>query len=112
MSRRTGMPFEKVFGTIVAERAIDLVMLALIGALTLMLQLENLDLFQAQIKAFQTGSDSCGSSPILTWMGRIVTYIIIAGFVGAIVLGIVKAFFPKKIVDTHHWYMVWCDKYL
>ncbi|MBK7085084.1 MAG: D-glycero-beta-D-manno-heptose 1-phosphate adenylyltransferase [Flavobacteriales bacterium] len=51
--RTEGVPFEKGFGTILAERAVDMIMLLGIAAVTLFLQADKLDLFQARIAAFR-----------------------------------------------------------
>ncbi len=53
MLRRTdGVPFEKGFGTILAERAVDMVMLAAITLGTLALQVDKLGTIRARIAAF------------------------------------------------------------
>ena len=51
--RSEKVPFEKGFGTILAERAVDMVMLLGIAAITLALQLDKLDLFQQRIALFR-----------------------------------------------------------
>ncbi len=53
--RADGIPFEKGFGTIMAERVIDMVVLLGIAALTLALQLDKLDLFRERIALFNSG---------------------------------------------------------
>ncbi|MBV6404678.1 MAG: flippase-like domain-containing protein [Flavobacteriales bacterium] len=51
--RSEGVPFEKGFGTILAERAVDMVMLLGIAGLTLLLQADKLDLFRQRIATFR-----------------------------------------------------------
>ncbi len=51
--RSEGVPFEKGFGTILAERAVDMVVLACITAVTLLLQLDKLELLQERILFFR-----------------------------------------------------------
>ncbi|HQV39280.1 MAG: flippase-like domain-containing protein [Flavobacteriales bacterium] len=51
--RTEKVPFEKGFGTILAERAVDMLMLLGIAGVTLLLQLEKLDLFKSRIAAFR-----------------------------------------------------------
>lgn len=51
--RTEKVPFEKGFGTIMAERAVDMIMLLGIAGVTLLLQLEKIDLFQSRIQAFR-----------------------------------------------------------
>lgn len=99
LSRKTGLPFDKVFGTIIAERALDLVMLALVVGITLILQIDNIELFQEQIKNFQGNDSGCGNSTVLSVMGAIVKWAIIIGFIAGLALVILKANFRKKFVD-------------
>ncbi len=51
--RADKVPFEQGFGTILAERAVDVLMLLGIAGLTLLLQLDKLDLFQQRIAEFR-----------------------------------------------------------
>jgi len=51
--RAEGVPFEKGFGTILAERTVDLIMLLAIAGITLALQWDKLGLFQERITAFR-----------------------------------------------------------
>jgi uncharacterized membrane protein YbhN (UPF0104 family) len=51
--RTEKVPFEKGFGTIMAERVVDMGMLMVIAGLALAYQLDKLDLFQARIAAFR-----------------------------------------------------------
>ncbi|MBL8009910.1 MAG: flippase-like domain-containing protein [Flavobacteriales bacterium] len=77
--RTEGVPFEKGFGTILAERAVDMVMLLGIAGVTLLLQADKIDLFQARIAAFRaqqaTGPDGQG----LGW------WVLALGVIGAAV---------------------------
>lgn len=56
--RSEGVPFEKGFGTILAERTVDLIMLLAIAGITLALQWDKLDLFQERIAAFRAEQNS------------------------------------------------------
>ncbi|MBP8823260.1 MAG: flippase-like domain-containing protein [Flavobacteriales bacterium] len=51
--RTEKVPFEQGFGTIMAERAVDMLMLLGIAGVTLWLQLEKLDLFKERIASFK-----------------------------------------------------------
>ncbi|MCB0791541.1 MAG: flippase-like domain-containing protein [Flavobacteriales bacterium] len=51
--RREKIPFEKGFGTIMAERAVDLILLFLLTLTTILLQFEKLDLFRERIAGFR-----------------------------------------------------------
>ena len=51
--RTERVPFEQGFGTIMAERAVDMLMLLGIAGVTVLLQLEKLDLFKSRIAEFR-----------------------------------------------------------
>lgn len=90
------VPFSKGFGTILAERAVDLIMLALIAVVTVATQLNKLDLFQEQIEAVknsQFGGDA------LAVIGKVVVLLIIAGMFSLVILYIVKPGFRSKIKE-------------
>lgn len=65
--RTEKVPFEQGFGTILAERAVDMIMLLGITGITILLQLEKLDLFKARIAAFRAGQGADGSSNPAFW---------------------------------------------
>jgi glycosyltransferase 2 family protein len=71
LDRAERVPFEQGFGTIMAERAVDLIMLACIGLATVVLQLDKLDLFQERIALFraQQGPDASGTGGSWIWWG-------------------------------------------
>lgn len=56
LQRAENVPFAQGFGTILAERAVDLIGLALIAGTTLLLQIDKLDLFRVRIEAFRGGA--------------------------------------------------------
>lgn len=63
LDRTERVPFEQGFGTILGERVVDMLMLLGIAALTLALQLDKLELFQARIAAFRAGQQSPADEP-------------------------------------------------
>ena len=67
------VPFQKSFGTILAERAIDLIVLMIIGIATVILQYELLEEFADQIFA---EISKAASSPTL-WIGLVVAIILV-----------------------------------
>ena len=78
--RTEKVPFEQGFGTILAERAVDMIMLLVIAGVTVLLQLEKLDLFRSRITAFrasQGGTDSA-SHPWGAWIGIAVAAVVAA----------------------------------
>lgn len=70
------VPFQKSFGTILAERAIDLIVLMIIGVITIFLQYELLEEFADQIVA---EINKAAGSPRL-WIGIIVSLILVVVF--------------------------------
>ncbi|HMN04470.1 MAG TPA: lysylphosphatidylglycerol synthase transmembrane domain-containing protein [Flavobacteriales bacterium] len=58
--RTEKVPFEKGFGTIMAERAVDMLMLLGIAAVTLLLQWDKLGLFRSRIEAFRASQGPAG----------------------------------------------------
>jgi uncharacterized protein (TIRG00374 family) len=56
--RTEKVPFEQGFGTILAERAVDLLMLLGIAGATVLLQLDKMDLFRSRIAAFRGSQDT------------------------------------------------------
>lgn len=69
--RAEGVPFDRGFGTIMAERTVDMLILLTIAAVTLALQLDKTTLFQERITAFRADQDApanrsfAGSSSLL-----------------------------------------------
>lgn len=99
LAKTEHVPFKKGFGTIIAERAIDLVMLGVVVVITLWLQMDKVDLFQAKIDTFNSPGQGCGNTMIFSVLGKIVTYGILVGVVVGVIL---FAFVPKfrtKIMD-------------
>jgi len=84
------IPFDKAFGTILAERAVDLLMLGVITVIMLSLQFDKLDLFLEAKDNFQQGKGACGNTFVFNLLGGIVKWIIIIGFIGGVILFVVK----------------------
>ncbi len=83
--RTEKVPFEQGFGTILAERAVDMLMLLGIAGVTVLLQLDKLDLFRSRIMAFRgsQGSADEASHPWGLWIAGI---LVLVALVGAYVL--------------------------
>ncbi len=82
LNRAERVPFEKGFGTILAERAVDMIMLLGIAALTIVLQLDKLDLFQERIAQFrqeQGGTTDDTGSGWGWWLIGVGILLVIAG---------------------------------
>lgn len=65
--RTEKVPFEQGFGTIMAERAVDMLMLLCIAGCTVLLQLEKLDLFKERIAAFRSGQGAPTAESTPSW---------------------------------------------
>ncbi len=96
--RSEGVPFEKGFGSILAERIIDMLMLLGIAAVTLFLQVDKLDLLQARVKAFRAGQDTEATSGAPWWVWVIVV-LVICGAVGAWLL-LTRPVLRTRLRDT------------
>jgi glycosyltransferase 2 family protein len=77
--RTDKVPFERGFGTILAERAVDFLMLLSTAAITLLLQFDKLDLFQARIAAFQEHQGTGDGGHWSRWVLLAAVIIITAG---------------------------------
>lgn len=100
LTKSDNVPFDKGFGTIIAERAIDVVMLGIIGVLMLVLQIDKIDLFQEKIQMFRTeGIETCGNQMVFHVLGLIIKWGVILGVLAAIVLFIFKPHIRQKLID-------------
>jgi hypothetical protein len=99
LSKTEHVPFEKGFGAILAERAVDVFMLGLITVLMLVLQIDKYDLFIEAKNNFQSGNGSCGNTYFFTLLGSIVKWLIITGFFTGMVLFILKRDLRLKIIE-------------
>ena len=86
--RAEGVPFEKGFGTIMAERAVDMILLLGIAVITVALQLDKIDLFRVRIAVFRSGQGTAAvDEPSL--MNRGWLLLLAAVLVGAIMIYLV-----------------------
>ena len=97
LAKSEKVPFQKGFGTILAERAVDVGMLGVICLIGLGMQFDKIDAFKAKIASFNSGESGCGNSFIFAILGKVVLYGVILGVVAAIVLVIAKKSFREKI---------------
>lgn len=93
------IPFEKTFGTIVAERVFDLVMLGVVTLIAISLQYDKLDLFVQAKNDFASGDIGCGDTLVFTILGSIIKWGIILGFIVGVVLFILKKSIRQKIIE-------------
>jgi hypothetical protein len=80
--RAEGVPFEKGFGTILAERAVDMVMLLAIAGVTVALQWDNIGLIQERITEYRAGQEPGEPSFFAAWGTWILVGVLLAGGVG------------------------------
>ena len=93
--RSDGVPFSKSFGTILAERAVDLIMLASVATLTAILGYDNFVKIFDEIKANFTPAENSGDG--FPW--KIVVYSVVgAGILGLNALMIFKVTLRTKII--------------
>jgi len=91
------VPFQKGFGTILAERAIDVGMLGIVFVITLAMQLDKFDLFKNKLESFSSGEGSCGNLFVFNLFAKIVTYGILLAIVGVVVIYIFRKKFRERI---------------
>jgi len=83
MYRMEGVPFERGFGSIMAERAVDMLMLLSITGLTVALQLDKLPMFKERLAAFRAGQDAAPIDGDNTQWGLWIAVIVLAALCGA-----------------------------
>jgi len=80
--RAEKVPFEKGFGTVMAERVVDTAVLLGIAGLTVLLQLDKLDLFRAQIDRFRSEQGPDEGTSGFPWFWVIVGLVLLVGLAG------------------------------
>ena len=98
LAKTEKVPFQKGFGTILAERGVDLAMLGIICVIGLGLQMDKIDAFQLKIEGFNSGAGACGNSAIFGILAKVVLYGIILGIIAATALILFKKSFREKVV--------------
>jgi uncharacterized membrane protein YbhN (UPF0104 family) len=93
MTRTEKVPFEKAFGAIIAERVIDVIMLATISLITIGMQYSKFELLWGHINEMKTNQGSSGSSP---WFFYVLIVLGVLAL-GAMVLYVVHKGFRSKI---------------
>jgi uncharacterized membrane protein YbhN (UPF0104 family) len=99
LSKTEKVPFPKLFGTIIAERAIDLVFLAIICLVTIYFQYDNWELIQTRMTIL---NDQLAGDSVDDGGWSIKSIILIAIGVGVLVVGglmIFKAELRQKVVN-------------
>ena len=96
--RREKVPFVKGFGSIMAERAVDLVLLGGLFGLTLLLQVDKLDLFRDRVSTFRAGQGEAeaGGFP---W-GWVVLGLVAAGILAGAWLLMTRPALHARFMDT------------
>jgi glycosyltransferase 2 family protein len=89
------IPFQKGFGTVLAERAIDVGMLGIVFLITISLQLDKYDLFKTKLENFNAGN--CGDPVIFNIFAMIVTYGLLLGIAAVVLVYIFRKTFRERI---------------
>lgn len=77
------VPFERGFGTILAERAVDMIMLLSIAALTVALQYDKLPMFQERIAAFRASQGTVAENADGVQWGLWIAVVVVIALCGA-----------------------------
>ena len=96
--RKERVPFVKGFGSIMAERAVDLILLLSLFGLTILLQFDKLDLFQERIAAFQQGQGP-GEVDGFPWKWVVLGAVLIAGGVGTYLM-LTRPAIHARVMET------------
>ncbi len=99
IAKSDGVPFQKGFGSILAERAVDASVLATIALVTFFMQSDRYEMFTTKMDEFQSGRVGCGNTVIFSILGKIVLYGVLAGVVLAVVLFVIRPSFRSKLRD-------------
>lgn len=78
LQRSQGVPFAQGFGTIMAERVVDTLLLLAIAGITVLLQFERIDLFKERIAAFRADQGPAAEEGF-PWMWVIAAVLVVAG---------------------------------
>ncbi len=95
--RTEKVPFEQGFGTVLAERAVDMLMLLMIAAVAVVFQLDKWALVQARIAAFRTAQDVSAEGGT-HWGIWIIVGIVALVFVGAYMV-LTKPVLRARLMD-------------
>lgn len=101
--RSERVPFEKGFGTVMAERVVDMAVLLGFAAVALVMQLDKLDLFHSQIERYKNeqGPAAEGSS---IW-GWVVLVVLILGALTGVYLLLTRQAFRARTMDVLRGFM-------
>lgn len=81
--RTERVPFEQGFGTVMAERVVDMAVLLGIAGITVLLQLDKLDLFRAQIDRFRAEQGTAAADGGFPWGWLILAAVVLGLLAGA-----------------------------
>jgi uncharacterized protein (TIRG00374 family) len=91
------VPFQKGFGTILAERAIDVGMLGIIFIISVSMQFDKFDLFKTKLETFSSGQGNCGNLFVFNLFAQVVMYGIVAAVIGVVLIYILRKKFRERI---------------
>lgn len=93
MTRYEKVPFEKAFGTILAERVVDVFMLGSISLITIFMQYDQFEQLKSRLSTLGSATSDSGSSVWSSW------FFIAAGIIGVTLLGfyLLHATFRAKV---------------
>ncbi|MBK7128069.1 MAG: flippase-like domain-containing protein [Crocinitomicaceae bacterium] len=98
ISKTEKIPFQKGFGSILAERAVDVGMLGLVTIIGIAFQFDKFDLFQHKLDVLKEGAvGSCGNLFLFNLFAKVVMYGIILAIVAVIGVYIFRKKFRERI---------------
>jgi hypothetical protein len=99
LSKTEKVPFQKGFGTILAERAVDLGMLGIVVLIGISMQYDKIGDFKEKIYGFGS-EEGCGNSLMFDILGKVVFYGAVVGFIVVVVLLIAKNHSEQRLLSS------------
>lgn len=96
--RREKVPFAKGFGSIMAERAVDMILLIGLFALTMLMQLDKLDLFKERIASFRATQDPAEAGGGFPWLWLVLGVVALGTAAGAYLM-VTRPIFHARVME-------------
>jgi len=100
LSRSDGVPFSKSFGTILAERGVDLVMLMGVVLITIAIGHDDFWNIKYQVEHNLSGGRKPGEASWVTYVGYAFALLFMAGFIAVLALKKLRAKVMQFVIDV------------
>lgn len=96
--RREKVPFAKGFGSIMAERAVDMILLMGLFALTMLMQLDKLDLFKERISSFRAIQGPAEAGGGFPWLWLVLGVVALGAAAGTYLM-VTRPVFHARVME-------------